>query len=97
MDTHDRLLKYLQATPEKLAAIDRILDDQGEDDSRADPAVPPDRRLFTLTGAARELGVSRATIHRMLADGRLPGTETRAGRRRIPSHAITTLVKGVRP
>lgn len=58
------------------------------------PVAPGDRRLLTITETARELNVSRMTIHRMLADGRLPFVETRAGRRRIPSAAITALVKG---
>lgn len=91
----ERLAKFLQATPEKQAAIDRILDGQGEVHSSADPAVPSDRRLLTLTQAAKELGCSRMTVFRMVRDGRLPAVELRAGRRRIPSYALTCMAKGV--
>lgn len=57
---------------------------------------PIDRRLLTMTQAAKELNVSRMTIRRMCNDGRLPVVETRAGRRWIPNTALTNLVKGAR-
>jgi excisionase family DNA binding protein len=55
---------------------------------------PIDRRLLTMTQAAKELNVSRMTIRRMCNDGRLPVVETRAGRRWIPNTALTNLVMG---
>lgn len=60
------------------------------------PATSEDRRLLTLTQAANELNVSRMTVSRMCADGRLPLVETRAGRRWVPSAALTVFVKGAK-
>lgn len=58
------------------------------------PTTAEDRRLLTLTQVANELSVSRMTVYRMCADGRLPLVETRAGRRWVPSAALTAFVKG---
>lgn len=49
-------------------------------------------RLLTLSEAARAINVSRATVQRMCADGRLATVETRLGRRRVPFTALTALV-----
>lgn len=87
MDTNERFTKLLQAPPGLLARIDDLL--SGRD---SEPSAPIDLRLFTVTDTARELNISRATVQRMLADGRLPAIETRAGRRRIPSAALTAFV-----
>ena len=50
--------------------------------------LPSESELLTL------LGVSRMTIHRMAADGRLATIQTRAGRRRIASAALTAFLTG---
>ena len=63
-----------------------------ENKSVAQP--PADRRLLTLAATATVLGVSRQTVLRMSRDGRLPVVETRAGRFRVPSYALTDLLKG---
>lgn len=89
-NSNQRLLLILQADAATLAEVDRVLAGKGN----SSPAQPTDRRLLTFSAVARELGISRATAHRMVADGRLPVTETRAGRRRIPSAAVSALVEG---
>jgi len=63
-----------------------------ENKSVAQP--PADRRLLTLAAAAKVLNLSRQTVLRMSRDGRLPVVETRAGRFRVPSYALTDLLKG---
>ncbi len=90
MTTETRFTKLLAATSDTLEKIDSLLE------GRPQPELPAtgDRRLLTLMDAARELNVSRMTVHRMCADGRLPVVETRAGRRRIASAALTAFLTG---
>lgn len=88
MNTELRFTKLLSASPDTLVKIDTLLEGkQIETDTG-------DRRLLTLMDAAREIGCSRMTVHRLAADGRLPTIITRAGRRRIPSAVITAFVTG---
>lgn len=89
MTTETRFTKLLQATPAQLATIDALLDGQG-----LGPKEPTDRKLLTLTAAAGVLGISRQTVWRMINDGRLQTVELRAGRCRVPSNALTELLKG---
>jgi len=88
MIIEERIQKLLSADADTLAQVDSILD------GRPTETTPGDRRLLTLTEAAHELNVSRMTIHRMCADGRLPVIETRKGRRRIASQALTSFLEG---
>ena len=88
MSKEEIMMKILTATPETIGRVAEVLD------GRPTEATPGDRRLLTLTKAAHELSVSRMTIHRMCADGRLATIQTRAGRRRIASAAITEFLKG---
>lgn len=81
------IVKLLSATPETLEKVADVLAGRSAD------TLSCDRRLLTLTAAARELNVSRMTIHRMCADKRLPVIETRLGRRRIPSQALSDFLK----
>lgn len=80
--------RLLAATTEELRKIELVFAGKTESEDSGD------RRLLTLMEAARVMGLSRMTIHRMAADGRLPVVETRAGRRRIPSAALTALLQG---
>lgn len=89
MTTEQRLSAILAATPDVLRRVDRIL--SGEIEGATDPG---DRRLLTIQQTADALGISRTTTWRMLRDGRLPFVELRKGSRRIPSAAVTALVKG---
>ncbi len=89
MTTEQRLSAILAANPGVLRRVDAIL--SGEIEGATDPG---DRRLLSIGAAAAALGISRTTCWRMLRDGQLPTVELRPGSRRIPSEAITALVKG---
>lgn len=82
------IMKLLLASSEMLDRVEAVLD------KRQMEAALSDRRLLTLAAAAGMLGVSRMTIYRMTRDGRLPVVETRAGRYRVPSNALTALLMG---
>ncbi|MGI6391974.1 MAG: helix-turn-helix transcriptional regulator [Kiritimatiellia bacterium] len=90
LTTEQRMTLLLAATPDTLRRVDRVL--TGEPTEGA--TEPTDRRLLTIAQTARALNVSRTTVWRLLRDGRLPFIELRKGSRRIPSEAITALVKG---
>jgi excisionase family DNA binding protein len=79
--------KLLAATPAELKRVAAVFTTEGATD-------PGDRRLLSIQQAARALNLSRTTVWRLLRDGRLPFIELRKGSRRIPSEAITALVKG---
>lgn len=65
--SNERLIRILQASPDQLAAIDRVLDGTTE------PAQPERRGplLMRVCDAAALLGVHRATIRRLMLAGRL--------------------------
>jgi len=89
MMTREQLMvKLLTAAPEMLARVEALLENKQTE------TTPADRRLLTLSAAAKELGCARMTVYRMTRDGRLPVVETRAGRFRVPSYALTDLLKG---
>ena len=79
--------KLLVATPAELSRVAAVFSSEA-------PAGPTDRRLYNIQQAARELNISRTSVWRLLKSGRLPFVELRKGSRRIPSEAITALVKG---
>ncbi len=87
MTTEARFTKLFAATPAQLAKIDEILE------GKATAADPTNSRLLTLAAAARELGVSRQTVWRMVNEGRLPVVEIRMGSLRVPVAALTALVQ----
>ena len=88
MSKEEIMMKILTATPETIGRVAEVLN------GRPTETTPSDRRLLTLTEAAHELNVSRMTIYRMCADGRLATIQTRAGRRRIASAALTAFLTG---
>ena len=89
MTTEARIQNLLQADAEKLAQVDSILE------GRATEATNTDRRLLSMTQAAETLNLSRQTIWRMVKENRLPVVEIRRGRYRVPSAAITAMLKEV--
>lgn len=68
---NERLMKFLQATPEQQAAIDSIL--AGKQLVASEPARGP--LLLGMGAAAKLLGVSRATLWRMIKAGKLSKVE----------------------
>ena len=79
INPNERLLKFLQATPEQQAAIDRILD--GKMEPPAPPMTGP--LLLGMGDGAKLLGVSRATFWRMIKAGRLAKVEVLPGSFRV--------------
>lgn len=73
------LMRFLQATPEQKTAIERILDGKSE----APRPVPTGPLLMMMGNAANLLGVSRATIWRMVKLGKLEQVEILPGTRRV--------------
>ena len=71
MNQNERLLKFLQAPPEAQEAIDRIL--EGRIPAKAEAATGP--LLCGMSPAAKYLGVSRATLWRMIKIGRIGRVE----------------------
>ena len=72
---NERLLRFLQATPEQQAAIDRILEGRME----PAPEAPKGPLLMMIKDAAELLGVHRATIWRLLKAGRLEPVDLLGG------------------
>lgn len=72
-------MRFLQATPEQQAAIDRILE------GRMEPAAEPPKGplLLGMGAGAKLLGVSRATFWRMIRAGRLTKVEVLPGSFRV--------------
>lgn len=70
INPNERLLKFLQATPDQQAAIDRILEGR-----LAPEEAPKGPLLMMIKDAAALLGVHRATIWRLVRAGRLEGVE----------------------
>ena len=87
MNVEKRIHALITADPSTLSQIDRIL--SGD----AQTGAPVDRKLLTMTEAAKVLGLSRQTIWRMVKDDRLQVVEVRRGRYRVPSAAITSMLQ----
>ena len=93
LNANERLLKLATADTRTLARIDAVL--TGEDTTTAiHPAE--DLRSQTLSATARLINTSRATVHKMVNEGRLPVVVLN-GSRRVPMAAISALMHGERP
>ena len=87
---NERLLKFLQASPETQAEIDRIL--EGKVQARVEATTGP--LLYGMTPASKFLGVSRATLWRMIKAGRLGKVEVLPGSFRVRRADLETLAAG---
>ena len=81
--------KLLTATPEQLKKIAAVFTGEPTEGT----TEPGDRKLLSVQQTAAAMGVSRTTVWRLLKAGRLPTVELRPGSRRVPSAAITELVR----
>ena len=90
-DLETRLLKLLTANPAQLAAIDRIL--EGKVDEPRPVTTGP--LLLQMGDAAKLLGVSRATVWRMMKLGRLEGVEILPGTIRLRRAAVEAIAAGL--
>lgn len=87
MTTEARFTKLLSATPDQLAKIDGVLDGKVSHE-------PVSVKLFTLSGAARKLGVSRATVWRMVKGGSVRTVYIRDNARRIAESELIRIARG---
>ena len=88
MQTNERLKLLLEATPDQIAAVDAALVGRPEPAARS-------LRLFRMSEAAAETGISRTTLWRAVQEGRLRTVEIREGSRRIPEAELRRFVEGV--
>ncbi len=88
MDTNQRLLKILNASPQQQAEIDRILAGQPGAESVSGPL------LLTMGEASRLLNVSRATLWRCIKAGRLERVELFPNSFRLRKADVERLVEG---
>jgi len=89
INPNERLLKFLQATPEQQEAIDRILEGR----LAPEPPAPKGPLLMMIKDAAALLGVHRATIWRLVRAGRLEAVEL-LGSVRIRRADVELLAQG---
>lgn len=87
---NERLMKFLQATPEQQKCIDEILD--GRMPSAPQAASGP--LLLGMGQGAKFLGVSRPTLWRMIKAGRLAKVEVLAGSFRLRRADLELLAAG---
>ena len=90
VNPNERLLKFLQATAEQRAAIDRILE------GRTGPAPEPPKGplLLGMGAGANLLGVSRATFWRIIKAGKLSKVEVLPGSFRVRRADVEGLAAG---
>lgn len=69
MDTNQRLIRFLNATPQQQMEIDQIFE------GKIKPDVPTGPLLMSMSAAAKFLGVGRCTVWRMCRAGRLQKVE----------------------
>ncbi len=89
-ESNERLMKFLQATPQQQVAIDLIL--AGQMPMTAPASVGP--LLLGMSNAANLIGLSRATLWRMIRAGRLERVEVLPGSFRVRRADIEAIVGG---
>ena len=90
VNPNDRLMRFLQATPEQQKCIDEILD--GRIPSAPIAASGP--LLLGMGAGAKFLGVSRPTLWRMIRAGKLTKVEVLAGSFRLRRADLELLAAG---
>ncbi|MBQ3745973.1 MAG: helix-turn-helix domain-containing protein [Kiritimatiellae bacterium] len=81
----------LTATPARRREVEAVLKGRS---SVAAAKADADRRLVTISGAARLLGVGRNTVYRLIKAGRLE-TVRLNGVSRVPMRSIDAMVDGM--
>ena len=86
MNIETRLKKLMLATPSQLNKIDDILN------GRTPTNHVTDMVLLTVSAAARKTGLSRNSVYRLIADGKLVTVPLRNGSRRIRQADLARLI-----
>ena len=89
---NERMMKFLQADPEKQALIDQILDGK----TPAKSELPTGPLLLGMSAAAKFIGCSRATLWRICRSGRLQKVEILPGSFRLRRADLLALAAGDR-
>ena len=84
----------LTATPAKRRELERVI--RGETTTTATDADRKDLRLVTISGAARLLGLGRATLYRLMGTGRLDTVDLN-GVKRVTMKSVKEFAAGNRP
>ncbi len=92
-NSNERLMRFLQATPEQSAAIDRILEGRVAPQPAA-PAPSSGPLLLGMGAGAKLLGVSRATFWRIINAGKLAKVEVLPGSFRVRRADVEALAGG---
>jgi excisionase family DNA binding protein len=90
MNTEERLKRLFEASPEQIGAIDGIL--EGKIQKPPTQTVGP--LLMGMTTSANLLGVSRATLWRMIKGGVLQKIEVLPGSFRLRRSDLEAIVAG---
>ena len=90
MNTEERLKRLFAASPEQMQAIDGIL----ESSVQQKPAVMSGPLLMGMTASAKLLGISRATLWRMIKAGVLQKIEVLPGSFRLRRADLEAIVGG---
>jgi len=85
MQAEERFKRLLAATPDKLAAVDAVLEDRADTPKRS-------IRVYRLGEAARAIGISRLTLWRALREKRVIAVELRRGSYRISEEELRRFV-----
>jgi excisionase family DNA binding protein len=91
MNTEERLKRLLAASPEQIGAIDDILESGIVRETIPERTGP---LLLGMTTSAKLLGVSRATLWRMIKGGLLQKVEVLPGSFRIRRADLESIVGG---
>ena len=87
MNIENRIKMIMSAPSDTLQKVDRVLE------GRNDTLATVDTRLLTFSAAAKQLGVSRQTLWRMVNEQKIKVIEIRKGSRRVPASALIDFVK----
>ena len=90
MNTEERFQKLLLASPEQIQAIDEIL----KSGIVRPTTVPSAPLLLGMTASAKLLGISRATLWRMIKIGFLQKIEVLPGSFRLRRLDLEAIAKG---
>jgi len=90
MNTEDRLKRLFAASPEQMEAIDGILESGIQKKTMATPGP----LLMGMTASAKLLGVSRATLWRMIKGGLLQKIEVLPGSFRVRRADLEAIAAG---